>query len=275
MWGFLVTLSACIITYNEERNIGRCLKSLAFADQIIVVDSFSTDLTVEIARQYTSQVYSHEWLGFGPQKNLAFSKATGDWIINLDADEEITPELAAEIRKAINSPQDYTVFRIPRKNLIGNYWVKYGSCFHSPPDAHPRIFKRGCLNCGNNLVHESYHFQGKDKRLEAYMLHYSYQSFHDYSNSMDYFARLKALDLLSQTTAFLIFKFVFLPVHALLTFLSYYLMKKGFLMGWLGFQLSYKQAWYVTRKYALALWWKLTAQETAQLKKKVLDKGRC
>lgn len=271
----MVTLSACVITFNEEENISRCLKSLSFADEIIVIDSLSTDRTVEIARNYTSKVFSHQWLGFGPQKNLAFSKATGDWIINVDADEELTSELAKEITEAINNPQGHIVFNIPRKNLVGGYWVKYGSCFHNYPDSQPRLFRRGQLNCGANLVHEGYLFNGKNRSLQNFMIHHSYKDFKEYRNSMNYFSRLKALDLIPKKLDYLCLKFGFLPFHAVITFLSYYLVKKGVLMGLTGIRLAYEQTRYVTRKYSLGFWWKLTKKDTEDLKKQILEKNRC
>ncbi|MGE5604136.1 MAG: glycosyltransferase family 2 protein [Bacteroidota bacterium] len=268
-------LSACVITYNEERNIARCLKSLMFADEIIVVDSFSTDNTVAIAKSFTPNVIQHEWMGFGPQKNFAFSIAKGDWILTIDADEEVSPDLQKEILAAVKNPEDYLVFRTPRKNFIGDFWVKYGSCFPNYPDAEPRLFKKGVAQCHDNLVHEGLVVKVKDKTFKNHLLHYSYQNLKEYRNSMNYFSKLRGLELFAEKKPQLIFRIIFYLPHVVLTFPSYYLWKKGFLMGWMGVRLAYEQTRYVAIKHGLALIWQITGKTMDELKPVILAKGRC
>jgi glycosyltransferase involved in cell wall biosynthesis len=118
-------VTACLIVKNEETNIGECLKSLSFVDEIIVVDSGSIDKTIEIAKQYTKNVYKKEWLGFANQRNYAASLATSEWILAIDADERISKELSAEIVNILVAPK-HDVYDIPMTNFVINRWMKFG-----------------------------------------------------------------------------------------------------------------------------------------------------
>jgi glycosyltransferase involved in cell wall biosynthesis len=267
-------ISACVITYNEEKNIARCLRSLSFADEIIVVDSESTDRTVAVAQQFTPNVLIHAWMGFGPQKNYAFSLAKGDWIITIDADEEVTPELRDEILFFLKDPQECTVFRVALKNYIGNYWVKYGSCFHNFPDYQSRIFLREIGICHNNLVHEGMITQGKIKYLKNTLLHYGYNNIQDCRKSMTYYGRLNALELLRKKQNLFVLRLIIYPIHVFLTFINYYFIKAGFLMGWMGIKLAYEQTRYVAIKYGLALFWRFTKRNINELQPVILKQGR-
>lgn len=270
----MAKISACVITYNEEQNIARCLESLSFADDIIVVDSQSTDRTVEIARKFTPNVISHQWMGFGPQKNLAFLKAGGDWIISIDADEQISPSLREEILLVLKEPQNYTSLSVPIKSYISNHWIKYGACFHNFPDYQSRIFLTGHGQCYNNLVHESMITTGKVKFLHNPILHYAYKDLKDYRRSLNYYGRLKALDLLEQDPIPLIIRIFIYPLHVLLTFINYYLFKKGCLMGWIGAQLAFEQMRYVAIKYWLNIKWKVLKKSATEIKNEILEKDR-
>jgi (heptosyl)LPS beta-1,4-glucosyltransferase len=272
----MATISACVITFNEEKNIARCLKSLSFANEIIVVDSLSTDKTVAIAKDFTPNVIQHPWIGFGPQKNYAFSLAKYDWVLTIDADEEVSPELRIEILQAMKDPKDYEVFRIPRKNYIGKHWVKYGSCFPNYPDREPRLFKNGITGCEDRLVHEGLiHAHLKACFLKEQLLHYSYPNLKEYHNSMSYFGRLKAVEMLHNEKSNLIFRIIEYLPHVIFTFFSYYLWKKAFLMGWIGIFTAFEQTRYNALKYGLTIIWRISGKKAEELKSTILLKGRC
>ncbi|MFN5774725.1 MAG: glycosyltransferase family 2 protein, partial [Burkholderiaceae bacterium] len=152
------TLSVILITKNEAELVGQCLESVKWADEIIVVDSGSTDATVEICKRYTDRVTVTDWPGFGPQKNRALAMATGDWVLSIDADEEVTPGLAQEIRNMTQSPlTNAAVYALPRLSSLLGRPMRHGDWW---PDEVPRLFRRGEAQFSNDLVHERLEFAG-------------------------------------------------------------------------------------------------------------------
>lgn len=142
-------LSVIIIAKNEEANIGRCLESVRFADEIVVLDSGSMDKTVEIAKRYTDKVYETDWQGYGVQKQRALEKAAGDWILNLDADESISIELQQEIKK-VTSANEADAYRMPIKMVFYNQPLKYSAS----PKRHARLFKKANARFSTDIIHE-------------------------------------------------------------------------------------------------------------------------
>ena len=124
-------LSVTIITKNEEKNIGRCLASLKWADEIVVVDTNSTDRTVEICRQHTEQIFSESWHGYGKQKNICAMHAKNRWILNIDADEVVTSASAEEIQKVLKEGPQYPDYQFPRKNYFGDRWIRFGGWYQT------------------------------------------------------------------------------------------------------------------------------------------------
>ncbi len=167
-----MSLSVIIITKNEEANLQACLESVRFADQWVVVDSASTDATRAIATDFGAEVtQTSVWPGYGPQKNLALSLANGDWVLSLDADERVTPELALEIQNAMNSPAAHA-FEIPRLTQFCGQWIHH--CGWTP-DHVLRLFRRGQAAFSADLVHERVLLKsGAAARVKSRLLHYSY-----------------------------------------------------------------------------------------------------
>ncbi len=163
-------LSVILITQNEAANIRACLESVAFADEVIVVDSGSTDDTVAIARMMGAKVYEHDWPGFGPQKNRALAYATGDWIFSIDADERVTPELRAELQQAMRAAQADGYF-CPRLSQYCGTFIHHSGWY---PDYVLRLFKRSKGRFSDSLVHESVQLEGRSAKLRSPLLHYSY-----------------------------------------------------------------------------------------------------
>ena len=163
-------LSVILITRNEAANIRECLQSVAWADEIIVVDSGSTDETVAIARSLGARVYEHDWPGFGPQKNRALGYATSDWVFSIDADERVTPELRAELEAAMldGNADGYCS---PRLSQFCGTFIRHSGWY---PDYVLRLFRRGKGSFHNLLVHESVQLHGRTEKLHTPLLHYSY-----------------------------------------------------------------------------------------------------
>lgn len=165
-------LSVIIITKNEAANIRRCLESVRFADEIIVLDSGSADNTVDIALEYTEHVYTTDWHGYGIQKQRALSKASGDWVLNLDADESVSDDLREEILKAISS-DEADAFRIPIRMFFYNQLLKYSAS----PKRHIRLFKRANAMYSNDIVHEKVLIapNSRIEKLSNAIQHHSYR----------------------------------------------------------------------------------------------------
>lgn len=183
------SLSVIIIAKNEAANIGDCLASVAWADQIIVVDSGSRDDTVSIARAMGAEVHLHEdWPGFGPQKNRALGYASHDWVFSIDADERVTPELRNEIVQAIrNSTVDG--YYCPRLSQFCGQFIHHSGWY---PDLVLRLFKRGTAKFSDSLVHESVLMTGKTAKLKSPLLHYSYLSADDVERKVEHYSTAAA-----------------------------------------------------------------------------------
>jgi glycosyltransferase involved in cell wall biosynthesis len=274
-----VTLSVVIITYNEEANIGRTLSSVQSLvsdgkGEIIVVDSGSTDRTVEIAKSCGAKVFVEEWKGFAAQKNSAIDKATGDWILSLDADEEVEHELGRlitfstserpphpkkELLAAIGvttSHADVSGYWMQRRNLFLGHWIRHGGFW---PDPKLRLFKRGMARFEDRAVHEDARLlEGASGQLRGALLHHSYPTLTDYIDHMNRYSSLGAEMIAAKgPVCFSLFNIVLRP---LATFLYNYIFRMGFLDGREGLLLHLYHATYVSWKYAKA--WELSRQKS-------------
>jgi glycosyltransferase involved in cell wall biosynthesis len=238
-------ISATIITLNEERNIGDCLASLDFADEIIVVDSGSSDKTAEICRAYRKvRFIPHTWEGFGKQKNYAAAQAVNDWVLNIDADERVTPELRDAIVRA--DTHAVTAFRMARENYFGSRWIRYCGWY---PNYSTRLYHRKQCRFLEKAVHESLTYEGSVGTLAGNLKHFTYTGITDYLARMNKYSSLAAEELLKTGKKPGIAVLAFKPVF---TFLKMYVLKRGFLEGSHGFQLSVLYSAYTFAKYAKA-----------------------
>jgi glycosyltransferase involved in cell wall biosynthesis len=244
-------LSAIVITRNEAENIGDCLESVAFCDERIVVDCGSDDATVEIARAKGARVEFHEWRGFGPQKNYALSLVSGDWVLTLDADERVTPELAAAVRAAL-AEQEADAFEFPRRSSFCGRPMRHSGWY---PDYVLRLFRRGKARFDDVIVHERVICAGIVKRLEEPLLHFPVLRLEDALSRMDRYSTASAERL---TAAGRKVTFMTGIGHGFFSFLRTYILQLGFLDGTEGFLLAvanaegsyyrYMKAWLAQRR---------------------------
>ncbi len=209
-------LSVVIITHNEEENIRECLESVLWADEIIVVDSDSTDRTEEICRACKVNFIKEPWKGFALQKNSAIEKATQSWILSLDADERVTPELRAEITTVMESNNPKDGYFIARKNFFLGRWIKRCGWY---PDYNLRLFQRGKGLFGIREVHEAVKLNGVAGHLEFPMEHYTYKSLEDFMARLDRYSTLAAQELLKEKKTYGILHIMFRPFY---TFINMY-----------------------------------------------------
>jgi glycosyltransferase involved in cell wall biosynthesis len=273
-------LSVVIITFNEEANIGRTLASVQplvanGKGEIIVVDSGSTDRTIEIAKSLGAKVFIEEWKGFSAQKNSAIDKATGDWILSLDADEEIDTDLANKLTGRgggdRSSPYEWCLtmgrgslgasgseavgFRIRRKNYFLGRWMKHGGFW---PDPKLRLFPRGKGRFEDRAVHEDIRVDGPTKVIaRGALIHHSYPTLSDYIEHMNRYSSLGAEMVVAKGPVR--FSFINIVLRPMFTFLYNYFFRLGFLDGREGFLLHIYHAVYVSWKYSKA--WELSRKQ--------------
>ncbi len=221
--------SAIIITYNEAVNLARCLQSIDFADEIVVVDSGSTDETLTIAKNYGARIIHQSWLGYGPQKRFAVEQATHDWVLCLDADERVTPDLRASIEVVLVAPQVRACHLLRRNRFLGR-WLRHGEGY---PDYVVRLFHRGYAQWSNASVHE--HVETGDAlmiTLTGELLHESEDGVCEYALKQVRYARLQAeyLRSIGKHSGFL--QAIGSP---LVRFMRFYVIRLGFLDGLAGF----------------------------------------
>jgi len=243
----LSKLSVTIITRNEAANIGAALASVAWADEIVVVDSQSTDDTVTIARQHTGRVVVREWPGFVDQKNHAASIANHDWILSLDADERVTPELAREIRETLSGTPAHAAYRIPRVTWHFGRWIRSTDWY---PDYQLRLYDRRSAHWSGRYVHEAVTVRGTIGRLNHHLQHYAYRDVADHMETLDRYTTYAARQMSESGRRAGLLQ---LAGHPPLAFLRNYLARGGFRDGAAGFIISAMNAYYVFLKYA-KLW---------------------
>ncbi len=273
-----MTLSVVIITHNEEANLGRTLKSIAPRlysegrrndEEVIVVDSGSTDRTVEIAKSFGAKVFIEEWKGFAAQKNSAIDKATGSWILSLDADEAVSPELLQEIGSALGAqsrlqleklPDNHAfvdAFSMPRQNLFLRRPMKHGGFW---PDRKVRLFRKGKGRFAVRPVHESVQVTGRIVTLNAPLVHHSYPTLSDYIQHMNRYSSLGAEVVVAEGNGKVSFSVINIVLRPLATFAYNYFFRLGFLDGREGLLLHLYHAVYVSWKYAKA--WELSRNQS-------------
>ena len=240
----LEKISVVIITLNEEKNVERCLKSVQWADEIVVLDSYSSDRTVTICKRFTERIFQEDWLGYGKQKNLAAQKASHRWVLNLDADEVISSECALEIKKELELGPRYPVYRFPRKNFFGNRWVIYGGWY---PDWIFRFYDKDRVAFTETRVHESLVPIVEAGTFQQPIEHYSYQGLEDYIARQNHYSTLSARQKIEQG---FVAGWVDLLIRPPMAFIKAYLFKQGFREGFLGFFLASTMAFYTFLKYA-------------------------
>jgi glycosyltransferase involved in cell wall biosynthesis len=220
-------LSVTIITRDEEAQVGDCLESVGWADEIIVVDTGSVDRTVELCAKFGTHVYRRPWQGYAPAKNAALALATGDWVLSLDADERVSAGLQQEIGRLQQQPLHTCAngYAVPRRNYVWGYWLRYGGLY---PDYQIRLFKRGKGEFKMRRVHESVAIEGPVARLRHALEHQSYQGISDVIQRLDRYTELAALDLWDQGQPFRRSALITRPVGR---FLRNYALKQGFRDG--------------------------------------------
>ena len=238
-----MSLSVIIITKNEEHNIRRCLDSVKWADEIILIDSQSTDKTVEIAMGYGAKIYSPEWRGYGPAKQEGVKKATGEWILSIDADEEVTPELAEEIKKTLKAENSYNGYLINRHTNFLGKWINHCGWY---PDYLLRLFRKESGNFNDALIHEKVEINGKTRELKAELLHYSYPNLETYLERFNRYTTLGAEVAFAKGKKARNFDIVFRPF---VSFIDHFITHQGFQDGLEGFIISVLSSMAVMVKY--------------------------
>ncbi len=236
-------ISLVIIALNEEAHIERCIQSAPFVSDIVVVDSFSTDQTRERAQTLGARVFQEEWRGFGPQKAFATEQARFPWILALDADEALSPELAQEIREKFDSLDPEAGYLFPRLSRHLGRWIRHGGWY---PDYQLKLFNKDKSHWNSAKLHEKVEVKSL-QYMHHDLLHYVFDSLSDQVVTNDRYSTLGAQQLLEQRKSFSYVKFVFKPFGK---FIESYFVKAGFLDGLPGFVISIGAAYSLFLKYA-------------------------
>jgi glycosyltransferase involved in cell wall biosynthesis len=243
-------LSVTLVTLNEEQRLRGCLESVAWADEIVVVDAESQDKTVQIAREFTDRVLVRPWPGFALQKNFALEQARGSWVLSLDADEEVSAELGRDITATIAAADACDGYAVPRRNVFLGQWIRHGGLY---PDWQVRLFRRGHGRFVERDVHESVHVDGRVGRLLGHLVHRSYTGVADFFERAHRYSTLAAEEYVRAGGGARARELVLRPIGR---FVSMYVLQRGFLDGRKGLLLAGLYAYYVFMRTAKV--WEVT-----------------
>jgi glycosyltransferase involved in cell wall biosynthesis len=239
-----VGLSACIITYNEAERIEDCIRSLGACDEVLVVDSHSTDATRERARALGARVIERDWPGYRSQKEFAVRSAAHDWVLCVDADERLSPELRGEVERLREAGfPGHAGWSVPRLTDYLGRFLRHGNAY---PDRLVRLFDRRHGRWVGHEIHENTHVEGRVGRLRGHLLHYSYRSLSDHQQRMQRYAQLMAQALFDSGRRGCLSCVLINPAWR---FLRGYVFRLGFLDGWRGLVFALVEANYVRQKY--------------------------
>ena len=242
----MTKLTITVVTWNEEERLRACLESAAWADEIVVVDAESTDKTVAVAREFTDRIWVRAWPGFVAQKNFAIEQAAGEWVLSLDADEQVTPELRRRIARILGEDGPADGYLVPRRNMFWGAWVRHGGLY---PDFQLRLFRRRSGRFAGDGVHESVQVGGRVQRLGEALVHHSYRGLEDFVHRSNRYSTLAAGDRIRHGRRVRLPHLILRPLGR---FLSMYIMRLGFLDGWRGLILAILYADYVFLRMAKA-----------------------
>lgn len=241
-------VSATVLTYNNEATLEQCLKSIQWVDEIVLVDSFSDDSTLEIAERYASIVFQREWPGFISQRNFAREKASGEWILWVDADEVVSKALSEEMQWAmINAQGEIAGYLVPRCTFYLGRWIRHGGWY---PDLSVRLFRREAGHWAGQEPHARVEVKGKLGRLKNDLLHFNYRTFGDQIRTIDRYSDMSALEMYRSGVKFRLHKPI---LHPLGRFVKEYIIKGGFMDGIPGLVIVVSTMYYVFAKY-IKLW---------------------
>lgn len=240
-----ISLSVAVITKNEEKRLPDCLRSVSFADDIVVVDSGSTDRTVEIAKEFGCAVYIEAWKGYGPQKNSALKKCGNDWVLLLDADERVPAETAALITDILKAPSA-DAYTVKRKNYLHGRWLKHSGYW---PDRQIRLVNRK-MGGFQAAIHEKWTTEGRIEDLNAHIDHYAFSGYHDMLNTLNEYSTVIAKELYQSGRRVNALSPL---LHGIGMFFKIYFIERGFLDGMDGFVTALTKAGGSFFKYAKLL----------------------
>jgi glycosyltransferase involved in cell wall biosynthesis len=241
-------ITAYVMTFNEARQIRAVLESLKWADEVIVMDSFSTDGTVKIAHEYGARVISEKFCGFGKLRNLALDAAKNDWVFSLDADERCTPELADEIRRTLAAGPQFDAYHVPRKSHFLGRWMRH--CGWYPDYRQPQFFNRQKMRYADELVHETYQLDGRLGYLREHALQFPWDTIEIAVSKLQRYSTLMAERYAAAGKKASVLKLLTSPSGM---FLKVYVLQSGWRDGRHGFILATLYAYYTFLKYA-KLW---------------------
>jgi glycosyltransferase involved in cell wall biosynthesis len=243
-----VKISATIITFNEQDNLPRALQSLGCCDEIVVVDSGSTDRTVELARSFGARVIERDWPGYARQKNFAAEQASHDWILALDADESLSEELQRELAEIQRRGCGFDAYSCPRLAQYRGKWIRHSGWY---PDRKVRFYDRRKARWVGDYVHESVRVDGSLGTLDGDLLHYTCPSFARHIESVNRYTTLAAQEMAAAGRSVGVARMLAAPPWA---FVRSYLLQRGFLDGREGFLIASMAAFYVFAKYVKVKW---------------------
>jgi glycosyltransferase involved in cell wall biosynthesis len=242
------TIAGIVITKDEERNVANCLDSLRWVDDLVVVDAESTDRTVELAKKFTSKVFVRPWPGYGPQKNFAMDQTMAEWLLIVDADERVSPELRQEIMALLEAQPDGTAYRIPRRNFYYGYWIRHAGQY---PDPQLRLLRRGTGRYNTLPVHEHLDVKGPVGDLVFPLEHHTHPTVLSHELKIERYSSLAAGERIRVGNDAA--SWYHLLVNPLWTFLKLYVFRGGIRDGLPGFLVCGFSAAHVLLKYA-KLW---------------------
>jgi glycosyltransferase involved in cell wall biosynthesis len=251
------TITVAVITKNEADRIDRLLAGAGFADEILVVDSGSTDGTQELCRRRNARVIENRWPGYAAQKQLAIELARSAWVLSLDADEEISNRLARELREAVAAAEaSVDGFSIPRLSRYLGRWIRHGGWY---PDRKIRLVRKGKARWSTDALHEKLEVEGRVDRLRNPILHHVYRTISDQLATIDRYSEIAALERGPAGGLYVLWG----AAHAGGKFIECFIWKLGFLDGWAGLVIAVNSAWYVFLKHAKAWELSLAGDESA------------
>lgn len=251
-------LSVIVITKNEERNIAACLESVAWSDEIVIVDAESTDATLDLAKAFTPRVFVRAWEGFSAAKTYALAQASNEWVLWIDADERVSPELAENIRRVVSqNDQKVSAYEFARRAFFLGKWIRHCGWY---PGYVTRLFRKSRSQFSNFAVHEHLIVDGIVAPLKHDLLHYTDDNLHHYFDKLNHYTSLAADELFSSKRRITMIDLLLRPCFV---FIKMYFLKAGFLDGAHGFLLCRLSSSYVLAKYG-KLWTKqLQARRSA------------